>query len=70
MPKLKSPLSLKQALSNFKFADYVSFAHAGVTYEGYVHKINKKTITVAVDDFDEWLVSPFLITKIDDSLNI
>lgn len=57
--------SSRQSIS-FKLGDQVTFSHKGVTLFGCVIRINMKTISVAVDGYDDgsWLVSPGLLSPL------
>lgn len=53
------------AMSAFQVLDRVSFTHHATYYHGTVMKLNQKTITVRLDNGQQWNVSPSLLAKVE-----
>ncbi len=56
-------------MRKFNIMDRVSFTHNGKRYEGFVNRLNQRSITVLLDDGNRWNVSPGALTKIETEEN-
>ena len=54
------------AMREFAMLDRVYFDHNGERIEGIVTRFNQRTITVTLDDGNDWKVSPDFLKKVEE----
>lgn len=52
-------------MRDFHIMDRVASHHNGKHYEGFVSRLNQKTVTITLDNGERWGISPGNLTKID-----